>query len=56
MPKGGYLTVAIPRDVMLTVPNSTLDIINYDTMGRYWNVSIKYYTQLKGQTTFAPSV
>lgn len=44
VPKGGYLTISIPRDVMLSVPNSTLDIINYDNMGRYWNVTIKYYS------------
>jgi hypothetical protein len=44
VPRGGYLTISIPRDVMLPIEDSTLDVINYDTMGRYWNTTIRYYT------------
>ena len=50
IPRGGYLNMTIPRDVMLTVPNSTLDILNYDTNGRYWNVSIKMHPNSKNQS------
>lgn len=43
VPKGGYVTITIPKDVMLTVDDSILDILNYDNMARYWNTLIKYY-------------
>ena len=33
----------IPQSVMLMVPNSVPNILNQDTNGRYWNVTIKTY-------------
>jgi hypothetical protein len=44
VPQGGYLNITIPKDVLIAVQNSTLDILNYDNGVRYWNVSIKMYS------------
>lgn len=43
IPRGGYMNITIPKDVLITFPNSTLDILNYDNGVRYWNMSTKLY-------------
>ena len=37
------MNMTIPKEVLLTFPNSTVDILNYDNGARYWNVSFKMY-------------
>ena len=44
VPQGGYLNLTIPKDVLIAVQNSSLDVLNYDNGVRYWNVSIKMYS------------
>jgi hypothetical protein len=44
VPQGGYLNITVPKDVLIAVQNSSLDVLNYDNGVRYWNVSIKMYT------------
>jgi hypothetical protein len=46
VPKGGYLNVTIPRNVLITIPNSTIDLINYDNGVRYWNMTYKLHSGL----------
>ena len=41
--KGGYMNMTIPKDVLLTFPNSTIDVNNYDNGVRYWNMTYKTY-------------
>jgi hypothetical protein len=43
VPKGGYLNMTIPRDVLITVTNSSIDLINYDTGAKYWNFTYKLH-------------
>jgi hypothetical protein len=43
VPKGGYMNITIPREVMITVPNSTIDLLNYDNGVRYWNFTYRVY-------------
>lgn len=44
VPQGGYLNLTIPKDVLIAVQNSSLEVLNYDNGVRYWNVSIKMYS------------
>ncbi len=44
VPQGGYLNLTIPKDVLIALQNSSLDVLNYDNGVRYWNVSIKMYS------------
>jgi len=43
LPKGSYLTIKIPKNVLLTIPNSKIDILNQDTSSIYSNTTIYYY-------------
>ena len=43
IPRGGYMNFTVPRDVLLTFPNSTIDLLNYDNGVRYWNMTYRLY-------------
>ena len=43
IPRGGYMNMTVPKDVLITFPNSSLDILNYDNGARYWNMTTKLY-------------
>ena len=43
LPQFSYLEMQFPYGVLLTVPNSTLDAINYDTNGLFGNFTVHSY-------------
>ncbi len=43
VPRFGYMNITIPRDVMITVPNSTIDLLNYDNGVRFWNMTYRLH-------------
>lgn len=44
LPQFSYLEMQFPYGVLLTVPNSTLDAINYDTNGLFGNFTVHSYS------------
>ena len=43
IPRSGYMNMTVPKDVLITFPNSSLDILNYDNGARYWNMTTRLY-------------
>lgn len=43
IPQGGYLVIKVPKDVLLTIKDSTVDVLSYDTNALYSNFNYTLY-------------